>query len=100
MTIGVGNNGAIQMGSVNVVTTSNTGLPIEHWAERLLDRIVYVASDSDSVIKQQALMFKDEIRTAIIQHITQAIKSDRTTLYNMLLKQGETEMAEILRRLS
>jgi len=100
MTIGVGNNGAIQMGSVNVVTTSNTGLSIEHWAERLLDRIIYVSSERHDIIKHQAEAFKDQIRVAIIQHMTQAIKSDRTTLYNMLLKQGETEMAEIIRRLS
>lgn len=92
--------GAIpKVGLVNVVTSHNGGLPVEHWAERLLARIVHVAEDSASPIKDQALVFKDEIRQACEYYIKAAIKSDRTTLCNTLLKQGETEMAEIIRRL-
>jgi len=94
-----GQEGAVQVGSVDVVTTNNSGLSIEHWAEQCLDRIVYVADGSDSIIKQQAEAFKEQIRVALIHYMKQAIKSDRTTLYNLLLKQGEKEMAELLRRL-
>lgn len=89
----------LQVGSVTVATTNNEGLSPEYWAERCLDRIVYVADNSDSIIKQQALEFKDQIRLALVQYIKQAIKSDRTTLYNLLLGQGNKEMAELLRRL-
>lgn len=100
MTIGVGNQAGIQAGTVKVTTTSNTGLSLEHWAERLLEKIIFVADDSDSVIKDQAMAFKEEIRQVIKYYMGNAIKSDRTTLYNLLLKQGETEMAEIIRRLT
>ena len=93
-------NGSMQVGSVTVATTQNTGLSIEHWAERLLDKILFVGNESNPFIKEQALAYKDALRTAIVQHMRQAIKSDRTTLYNLLLQQGETQMAEILRRLS
>lgn len=93
-------NGAVPVvGSVKVATTQNRGLPVEHWAERLLTKIVHVAENSESPIKAQALIFKNDIRIAIEQYMKLAISSDRTTLYNLLLKQGETEMAEILRRL-
>ena len=95
----LGHSGSAGVGSVAVATTNNTGLDPEYWAERCLDRVVYVAGESNSVIKQQALEFKDEIRLALIHYIKQAVRSDRTTLYNMLLKQGEKEMAELLRRL-
>ena len=100
--MGMSVNGTMQVGSVNVTTTQNTGLSIEHWAERLLDKMLFVGNDElyPSPIREQALAYKDALRTAIVLHMGQAIKSDRTTLYNLLLQQGETKMAEILRRLS
>ena len=36
MDLGVG-----EVGNVNVVTTNNAGLPIEHWAERATNTIVF-----------------------------------------------------------
>ena len=87
------------VGKVTVKTTSNTGLSIEYWADRALEKIVYVADDSDSIIKEQARAFKREIRAILISYIRNAIKSDRTTLYNLFIQQGHTDMAEILRRL-
>ena len=89
----------MQVGNVDVVTTSHTGLSAEHWADRCVERIVYVAGDNDSIIKQQALQFKEAVREAVLLHMKHAITSDRTTLYNLFLQQGETKMAEILRRL-
>lgn len=94
-----GQKGFMQVGNVNVVTTSNTGLPVEHWADRCVEKIVYVADDKDSVIKEQAIAFREDVRQVVLIYMKNAIKSDRTTLYNMLLKQGEPKMAEILRRL-
>jgi adenylate kinase family enzyme len=88
-----------EVGSVTVATTTHTGFDPEYWAERCLKRIIHVADDSDSIIKQQAMEFRDEIRGVLVYYMKQAIKSDRTTLYNLYVKQGEKEMAEILRRL-
>ena len=88
-----------KVGLVNVVTSKNGGLPVEHWADRLLARIVHVADDSASPIKDQALVFKEDIRQACEYYMKAAIKSDRTTLYHTLVTQGETELAEIIRRL-
>jgi DNA-binding protein Fis len=88
-----------EVGSLTVATTNNRGFPVEYWVDRCLDKIVYVADDSDSVIKDQAVAFKDDIRKVLHHYIANAVKSDRTTLYNLLLQQGETKMAEILRRL-
>jgi hypothetical protein len=72
---------------------------VQHWAERCLDRIVWIAEDADPVIKQQAQMFKQKIGAVLIQYMKNAIQSDRTTLYNLLLQQGDTKLAEIIRRL-
>lgn len=86
------------VGSVSVVTSSGTGLSPEHWADRAMKIIMNVAQDSASPIKDQALAFQESIRHVVLQSIKEAIKSDRTTIYNLLLQQGETEMAEIIRR--
>lgn len=94
-----GSEGSAGVTKVNVVTTQNTGLSVDHWAERLLKRIVHVADDSNPIIRDQAMAFRDDVRQAIIHFMGQAIRSDRTTLYNLLLQQGETQMAELIRRL-
>lgn len=91
--------GSIEVGKVSVSTTNNKGFDVEYWADRCLSKIIYVADQSDVVIKNQALAFKDQIRIALVAFMKEAIKSDRTTLYNMLLQQGEQEMAELIRRL-
>jgi len=95
----LGQIGASKVGSVNVKTTSHTGLSIEHWADRCLERIIYVAPESQSIIKEQAEAYREQIRTLLIYHMAQAIKSDRTTLYNLFLRQGHRDMAEILQKL-
>jgi len=90
------NGSTVQLGTVTVTTTSGRGLPIEHWADRCLERIIHVADNSNSILKDQAIAFKDDIRQVLIHYIAQAIKSDRTTLYNLLSRQGEREMAALL----
>ena len=92
-------SGAFKVGNVIVKTTQNRGFTAEEWAERCLEKIIYVASDSDSYIKDQAEAFKDLIRKVLVFYFKQAIKSDRTTLYNLFIQQGHRDMAEILRKL-
>ena len=94
-----GVSGSPQAGSVIVKTTSHRGFSVEHWADRCLEKIVYVAEDGNSIIKDQAMAFKANIRKVLIYYMTQAIKSDRTTLYNLFTQQDQGDMAEILRKL-
>lgn len=89
----------MEVGQVSVDTTSHAGLSVEYWAERCLDKIIQVGGRSHPLVTQQAEAFKDTIRVVLVAYMKNAIKSDRTTLYNEFLKQGETPMAEIIRRL-
>ncbi len=91
--------GAMQVGSVNVETTDYRGFSIEEWTERILAKIVHVAEESNPIIHQQAIEYKDAIRQVLIVYLRLAIKSDRTTLYNLFTQQGHKDMADILRRL-
>jgi uncharacterized protein CbrC (UPF0167 family) len=91
--------GAAKPGVVTVKTTSHTGLSIEHWADRCVEKIIYVSPVGTSIIKDQAEAYRENIRKVLTHYIAQAIKSDRTTLYNLFLRQGHQDMAEILRKL-
>jgi hypothetical protein len=91
--------GLMTPGGVTVQTTSHRGFPIEHWADRCLEKIIHVSPDSQSILKEQAVAYREQIRQTLINYMTLAIKSDRTTLYNLFVQQGHTDMAEILRKL-
>jgi len=95
----IASSGEMQVGQVKVVTTQNCGLTPEYWADRALEKIVYVAADSNPYIRDQAEAFKDSIRQVLIYYVKQAITSDRTTLFNLLQKQQQGDMAEILKTL-
>jgi hypothetical protein len=84
-------------GTVNVVTTSNHGLPVEHWADRASDTIISVGQQSHPVIAEQANAFKDTIRHVVLHYMKEAVKSDRTTLIASLEKAGQQDIANLLR---
>ena len=43
--------------SVKVVTTNNTGLGVDHWAERATDHIISVSAEAPPAIREQAEAF-------------------------------------------
>jgi len=88
-----------EIGNVSIVTTSHKGHDPEFWAQTIADRIVSVGGNCHPMIAEQAEAFKDAVRATALYYIKEAIKSDRTTLIGELEKQGQSEMANIIRRL-
>ena len=88
-----------EAGSVSVMTTSNGGLSVDHWAERATNTIVSVGSQSHPAISEQANAFKDEVLRVIKYYMEEAIKSDKTTTIAELENAGYSDMAEILRKI-
>jgi hypothetical protein len=86
-------------GSVNVQTTSGRGHTPEELSANAVAKIISISRTADPVLKQQAEAFRDRMFHVIVHTLEQAIKSDRTTLYNEFKKQGHGDMAEILRKL-
>jgi len=84
---------------VGVSTTQYRGFTPEEIAERAVEKIVSVSEEAEPMVKAQAEAFKTRVFHVIVAACKDAIRSDRTTLYNLLSKQGHTDMAEILRRL-
>tara|TARA_X000001382_G_scaffold86575_1_gene61574 strand:- start:186 stop:476 length:291 start_codon:yes stop_codon:yes gene_type:complete len=89
----------MEIGQVTVATTEYKGHDPEYWAEQATNRIVSVGGNCHPVIAEQAEAFKEIVETLVCFYIKEAIKSDRTTLIGELEKQGQSEMANIIRRL-
>ena len=87
------------LGDVVVKTTERRGLSPEELAERAVEQIVSVSSSVDPIVRQQAEAFRNRIYHVLLGIIKQAIKSDRTTLINEFIQQGQSDTADILRRL-
>lgn len=87
------------VGSFLVRTTHERGFTVEEIAEDLLNKLIFISSESHPAVREQAIAFKDQIRPAIIHYMKQAVRSDRTTLAAQLSKEGHTYMAEIIRKL-
>jgi hypothetical protein len=85
--------------SVKVVTTNNTGLGVDHWADRATDHIISISADAPPAIREQAEAFKENVRSVMTYYIKQAILSERTTICGTLSSQGHNDMAEIIRRI-
>ena len=89
----------LEVGNFEVATTLNKGHDPEFWAEQATKRIVSVGSNAHPLIAQQAEAFKQNMESVVAFYMKEAIKSDRTTVYNALKKAGHVELAEMIRRL-
>ena len=91
--------GSIKLGAYAVHTTNFKGHDPDFWAETATERIINIGGNCHPLIAQQAEAFKRDVLQTISYYMKEAIKSDRTTLIAELEKQGQQEMADILRRL-
>ena len=84
---------------VSVQTTDNRGFTPEEVAKRCTEKIVDVSQDAHPAIREQAEAFKDHLEKVIAFYMKEAIKSDRTTVYNAIKDAGYDTLAEHIRRL-
>lgn len=92
-------DGTSQIGDVKAYTTSGRGLNVEELADMAMRKVIHVADTAAPALQDQARMFKENIRALLIAYMHQAIKSDRTTLYNKLRDAGNSEIADIILRI-
>mgnify|MGYP003680810687 FL=1 len=84
---------------VNVKTTEHRGFTPEEVASRCAEKIISVSDTAHPGIRDQANAFKGHIEKTIAFYMREAIRSDRTTIYNALADAGHPELAEAIRRL-
>jgi hypothetical protein len=84
---------------VEVHTTSGRGFTPEEIAPRVADKIISISDDANPAIRAQAHAFRTQLLKVLEFYMREAIKSDRTTVYNALTDAGHKELAELIRRL-
>jgi len=84
---------------VEVKTTSNRGFTPEEVAEMAADKIISISDDANPIIRDQAKAFRKHMVAVLSFYMRQAIRSDRTTVYNALNDAGHRDLAELIRRL-
>lgn len=92
-------NGSVELMSVGVVTTSGRGFNATELADMFTDKVVYVGDTAPPAIRDQARAFREQVRQVALGYITQAQKSERTTIINILRQSGQYEAADILEKL-
>ena len=92
-------NGESNLGAVNVFTSMDRGHTPEQLAEMALNKIIDVNEGAPPVIKEQALVYKGRLREILIYYMNSMAKSERTTIWSLMKKQGHDDIAEIIRRL-
>jgi|10_taG_2_1085330.scaffolds.fasta_scaffold273318_2 hypothetical protein len=88
-----------ELGNPMVWTSNNRGHTPEEIADMHINRFIYIADSAPSVIRDQARQFKEQIKQELVNCIKKGIQSDRTTIYNTLIKEGLHNEAEAIRRL-
>ena len=94
-----GSVGTGESGPVKVFTTTDRGPSPEEIAEMAVIKICFISQDAPPHVREQALAFREKVKAVITEYMKRAIASDRTTLWNVLKKEGFHEEAEIIRRL-
>jgi|TARA_R110000772_G_scaffold66295_1_gene147689 hypothetical protein len=85
--------------NVEVHTTQHRGFTPEELSERCAEQIISVSDESHPAIQAQAHAFKKRIVQLVGFYLRDAVKSDRTTVYNALNDAGHPDLAELIRRL-
>ena len=84
---------------VGVRTTDKRGFTPEELAEQCVAKIISVSDTAHPGLRDQAHAFSRHIEKVVAFYLRQAIRSDRTTVYNALNDAGHPELAELIRRL-
>ena len=84
---------------VNVMTSNNGGLSDEQIAQMATDKIVAVSENAPDVIRDQANVFKENVKKLLFHYLLLARREERATIVHMIQESGQKELAEYIRRL-
>lgn len=84
---------------VEVHTSHNRGFTPEEVADRCANRIIAISDNAPLAIQAQARSFRSNIVKVIEFYMREAIKSDRTSVYNALIDAGHKDLANLIRRM-
>ena len=87
------------LGDVEVKTTDYRGHSIEEVAKMATDKLISVSDTAPEPIKAQAHAFKELCQKVIVYYMKEVVNNHICTICNQLEKQGQQDLANIIRRL-
>tara|TARA_R110000803_G_scaffold185418_1_gene247798 strand:+ start:127 stop:393 length:267 start_codon:yes stop_codon:yes gene_type:complete len=69
-----------EVGNAHAHTTQNRGHSAEELADMALNKIVFVGDNVPDPIKEQALAYRENLRSVLVFYMRQAMLSERTTM--------------------
>ena len=87
------------LGDLGVTTTDYRGHSIEEVAKMATDKLISVSDSAPDPIRLQAHAFKEKCQKVIVYYMQEAINNHMCTIGNQLEKQGQKDLANIIRRL-
>ena len=88
-----------KVGNLGVTTTNYRGYSIEEVANMATDKIISVSETAPAPIREQAHVFKETCKKVITYYMHEAVNNHMCTIGNQLEKQGQKDLANIIRRL-
>jgi hypothetical protein len=88
-----------EVGDLGVITKDNRGHTIEEIAKMATNKIVSISDTAPAPIKAQAHAFKNACYKIIVYYMQEVINNHMCTICNALEKQGQKDLANIIRRL-
>jgi hypothetical protein len=67
--------------------------------QQCMEKVISVADTAPPGLREQARAFSKDIERLVAYYMRQAIRSDRTTVYNALTDAGHPQLADLIRRL-
>ena len=88
-----------KVGNLGVTTTDYRGHTIEEVADMATKKIISVSDEAPAPIRDQAHAFEKVCKKVIAYYMQQAVNNHICTICNLLEKQGQKDLANIIRRL-
>ena len=88
-----------EVGNLAVTTTDNRGHTIEEIAEMASNKIISISKTAPAPIREQAHVFKEACKKVIAYYMQEAVNNHMCTICNKLEKQGQQDLANIIRRI-
>tara|TARA_R110000744_G_scaffold277731_1_gene390063 strand:+ start:208 stop:498 length:291 start_codon:yes stop_codon:yes gene_type:complete len=92
-------NTKVEVAPVSVMTSDNGGLSDEQIAQMATDKIVSVSDKAPDVIRDQANIFKENVKKIMFHYLLLARREERATIVHTIRNSGNKELADYIRRL-
>jgi len=92
----IGNQSSALLGGISVATTDGRGWTPDELADRAIEKILYVGSESHPAIRDQALAFRVAVRSVIKSYLEEAVRQDRATIAIRLHEAGHPNLVHLL----